>query len=1120
MILKARGARLVCGGGLLLFFLPSLGRACGAGGESTPTPLRLGEELARTLKGSERHFYQLALGAKEHARTEVVQQGIDLKVRVSDQEGRPVTEVDNLGGSFSTERFSLVSETPETYCLEIDGPVNPEASGTYRIQVTEIRSATPADTLRVSAERWEERADQIYNQRSTGGLRDAPEAYLKAFGAWQAAGDTLKQAEMRYRIGLTRRLLGQNPQALQELRVALDLLQKVPDERLAAMAYNQIGLVSWATSQNQAALSAFQAALERWRALGDAAQEAAVLNNMGSLHQAQGELREALDAYSKALQIFQRDGDVRRQGMVLTNLGSVHFALGEPGTAGTEFAEALVKLQKEGERSGVAEVLNYQGLLADQRGDSQAALDSLTQALSIFAALGDRRQQASVLINLGNQYVKLGDPGKATGFFSRALEIQRTISDRRGQAATLRHLGEAYSALGKVETSREHYEQALGIQQAIGDRTGEAASLLALGADQISNRPSDAVETLTRALARYSELGNPDGKARSLERLGAAQASLGNTAKAVEALGTALQEARSVHDPTLEAAALQELARIELARGDPQAALARVEPALQIIESLREQVAADRLRTSYFASKRDAYDLAIEALMSLQASHPEAGYDARAFQVAERARARGLLDLLREGKVEIHAGADPQLLERERALRIEIRAKSERESRLRSEKAPQDQIDESHKEVEALLSEYELLDGRLRAASPRYTDLTHPPEVRLADVQRLLGPDTALLEVSLGTPRSWAWLVTSDSLSSFELPEHAAITELAKRAYAALSAPASREVPREDVAELGRMLLGPALDRLEGRRLAVVAGGALQYIPFAALPDPRTGEPLVESREVVNLPSAAVLTEVRRNAARRRQPSLDLAVLADPVFSPGDPRLAQARKAAPAPALKLAAALNSDLERSARDVGSSGFERLAWTRREAEEIAAQAGSRRVLTALDFEASREAATGPAVAGARVVHFATHGFLNSETPELSGLVLSLVDRNGNPTDGFLRLHEVYDLSLAADLVVLSGCRTALGKEVKGEGLLGLTRGFLYAGASRVMASLWPVRDRATAELMRRFYRGLLQDGLPPAAALRAAQRSLRRDPRWRDPFYWAPFILQGDWLAAPR
>jgi CHAT domain-containing protein len=149
---------------------------------------------------------------------------------------------------------------------------------------------------------------------------------------------------------------------------------------------------------------------------------------------------------------------------------------------------------------------------------------------------------------------------------------------------------------------------------------------------------------------------------------------------------------------------------------------------------------------------------------------------------------------------------------------------------------------------------------------------------------------------------------------------------------------------------------------------------------------------------------------------------------------------------------------------------------------------------------------------------VIHFATHGFLDSEAPELSGLVLSLLDGQGHPRDGFLRLRDVYNLDLSADLVVLSGCRTALGKDVRGEGLLGLTRGFLYAGASRVMASLWPVRDRATPELMRRFYHALLHDRLPPAAALRAAQLSLRREPRWRDPYSWAPFVVQGDWQAA--
>src|SRR4029077_18955606 len=214
----------------------------------------------------------------------------------------------------------------------------------------------------------------------------------------------------------------------------------------------------------------------------------------------------------------------------------------------------------------------------------------------------------------------------------------------------------------------------------------------------------------------------------------------------------------------------QDPARIELARGDPAAALARIEPALQIIESLRGQVAADRLRTSYFASWRDAYDLAVEALMSLHAAHPDAGYDARAFQVAERAQARGLLDLLREGKVEVHAGADPGLLAKEEELRVAIRAKSERESRLQSEGAAPDQIAEAHREVEAPLSDYERLDARLRAASPRYAGLTQPPEVTLADVQRLLGADSALLAISLGATRSWAWLGASESLPRYGLP--------------------------------------------------------------------------------------------------------------------------------------------------------------------------------------------------------------------------------------------------------------------------------------------------------------------------------------------------------------
>ncbi|HYO12073.1 MAG TPA: CHAT domain-containing protein, partial [Thermoanaerobaculia bacterium] len=236
-------------------------------------------------------------------------------------------------------------------------------------------------------------------------------------------------------------------------------------------------------------------------------------------------------------------------------------------------------------------------------------------------------------------------------------------------------------------------------------------------------------------------------------------------------------------------------------------------------------------------------------------------------------------------------------------------------------------------------------------------------------------------------------------------------------------------------------------------------------------------------------------------------------VLADPVFQPDDARVAST----PGPAESRAALLSTDLTRAASEAGLDDFPRLAWTRREAEAAVRQAGGRPVLLALDFDASLETVRRPDLSHFRVLHFATHGVINDRHPELSGLVLSLVDGAGRPRDGFLRLPDIFNLDLGADLVVLSGCKTALGREVRGEGLMGLTRGFFYAGASRVLATLWPVRDRATAELMERFYRSHLRDGLSPAEALRAAQLSLRRDPRWRDPYFWAPFVLQGDWKA---
>jgi len=337
-------------------------------------------------------------------------------------------------------------------------------------------------------------------------------------------------------------------------------------------------------------------------------------------------------------------------------------------------------------------------------------------------------------------------------------------------------------------------------------------------------------------------------------------------------------------------------------------------------------------------------------------------------------------------------------------------------------------------------------------------------------------------------------------------------------------------------------VLGPVAAQLQNKRLLIVSDGALQYIPFAVLPAPstsgsKTPAPLVAEHEIVNLPSASVLAVLRREEINRKPAGKAVAVLADPVFATRDDRVQLAslknqtvqgsvsQEPSSNPSVFQAAEPDmssddgpSDLDRSAREIGVSGdgmFPRLPFTRREADAIYSTTGRKDALEALDFEASKATALSSQLKDYRIVHFATHGLLNNDHPELSGLVFSLVDKQGQSQDGFLRLLDIYNMELNADLVVLSACQTALGKEIGEEGLVGLTRGFMYAGAPRVVASLWKVDDEATAALMKKFYEGMLREHETPAQALRSAQQWMRTQKSWQSPYYWAGFQLQGEW-----
>jgi CHAT domain-containing protein len=313
------------------------------------------------------------------------------------------------------------------------------------------------------------------------------------------------------------------------------------------------------------------------------------------------------------------------------------------------------------------------------------------------------------------------------------------------------------------------------------------------------------------------------------------------------------------------------------------------------------------------------------------------------------------------------------------------------------------------------------------------------------------------------------------------------------------------------------MIIAPALAELGTKLLVVVADGALQYVPFAALAV-NGSRPLVVDHEIVSLPSASALAIQRQTLANRQPAPKGIAVVADPVFSTADARFKSSggvKDVAHASASsKNDTRILEHLSGGAKN-GQLAIRRLPFTRQEADQILAVAPAGANFKAIDFSANRALATSGELSQYRYVHFATHGYLDTTRAGLSAIVLSMIDEQGKPQDGFLRAHDIYNLKLPAELVVLSACETGLGKEVRGEGIEGLTRGFMYAGARRVVVSLWNVNDKATASLMQRLYLGMLRGKKTPAAALRAAQIEMLRSKQWQSPYYWAPFVMQGEW-----
>jgi len=809
------------------------------------------------------------------------------------------------------------------------------------------------------------------------------------------------------------------------------------------------------------------------------------------------------------------------------------------------YEEALALNRAIGNRSLQALNLNSQAVLYARTGDAEQAVARFEESLALSRASGYRAGELSALSNLGVAYKNLGELDRALDMYGQALAQYRERKNAEGQARVLNNMGNVEHQLGRDRRALELHQEALTLSRQGGGKENEARSLNTIGQTYYAlGEYAKALEYHRQSLEIRRATGDLPGQGTSLDSEGRAWHRLGEYDKSLAALNEALTIRRNIREQFGEMDTLRNLAAVERDRGQLSVAGEYIAAAVDLEEALRERITSPALRTSFVASQQDKYELFVDILQAKHAVDPAAGHAAQALHVNERAQARVLLDSLLDGHVDLHEGIDAELLDRERALQKQLNDSSAQLSRLLAGRSTPQQTDAAARRIDNLARDYEELRAEIRRRSPRYAAVMQPRPLEASGIQRdVLDNDTVLLEIALGEERSWLWAVTPQTISSVELPPRRTIEAAARSlyerfvarqkssgdpaaAYAARVAAADAQLGRE-AAGVSQMLFAGIAERLNGawrdKRLAIVAEGTLQYLPFAALPVPnpepapprRGAEPrpthtlLVAQHEIVTIPSATVLDVLRQERRARLPARKAIAILADPVFERTDPRV----QPKPAAGGVGSAALFSSLPRPPRVRG--GLVRLPFSRGEAEAIAGLAPPGDVYKAMDFNASREAATDGRLANYRFVHFATHGVVDAEHPALSGLVLSLVDEQGAPQNGYLRLHDIYNMRLNADLVVLSGCDTALGKEIKGEGLIGLTRAFMYAGAPRIVASLWQVSDLATAELMKRFYAGMMQRHLPPAAALRAAQLAMAADPRWSAPYYWAGFVMQGDW-----
>jgi CHAT domain-containing protein/tetratricopeptide (TPR) repeat protein len=910
-------------------------------------------------------------------------------------------------------------------------------------------------------------------------------------------------------MGLGYYNLASYPQAIEYINQALGIAKEIGSWNEQARNLGNLGAICKDTARYKEALAYFAEALKMAQQIQDTKRIGLFYRNMGAVHGSLGQYELALDYYHKALPILSKTGEKNLQSLTLWSIGWVYFAFNDYKKAFEYNQQALKIALETGDKWGQARYLGLTGLIYWRQGNFSKALELYEKSLAIAREIGDRDEQARQYGNMATVFAEISDYTKSLDHYDQALSITREIGHKSEEARHLGNMGDLYIALNDFNNAKRLYLQALQIVREIGEKYHEAWFLGCLGKISIKTGDYDSAHhLLQQGLHIAKEIHSLNCETMLDMKLAELNLQRQHYDASLTLFTKILESSKKANDPIREIQARYGLAVLSEKKDKPQEALEHYQRAIDKIDQVRQYLSTNEAKVGFLENWLPVYESTLRILADLHRQSPFAGYDQHAFNVAEKAKARALLDIVYQGKIlhnltEIPDEFRQQLLLNESDLeKTYTSLANEKAAPARGGRRPA--ADSMSSRLRTLESKKAELITELAKKYPRYYQITHPELLTARQVQtHVLGENQVLVEYFVGDEQLYCWILSKSEM-------HFNTVRLGKKELAALLAKASPVFNKESqhpagtldhrwanmnpthLHELYEQLLGHAagLYLKPNDELIVIPDDILYYVPFETLIAEKNRY-LIEDRPVSYGLSASLLNPGLR---MRTQAPGELLAFANPSFSNG-------RETSISKWVHEIAAIRSIFRDDA-------FIPLPNTETEVREISGTFANSAVYIGKEATESHFKQMAEQY---RYIHLATHHVIDDIQPMYSKIILAQGDHSAE--DGLLQTFEIYNLHLHAEMVVLSGCNSGLGRLHRGEGLIGMTQAFFYAGASSMVVSLWPVEDESSAYLMSQFYKHL-KTGLSKTHALQKAKVEVIRSSDWRrDPFYWAPFILMG-------